>query len=248
VLISSLPHGPTDGPRSVRSLLERRVDGIISAAPRLEDDQGVAELLRGRIPAVSLHHVPGGGVPLVGSDNRQVGYKPTQHLLRLGHRRIGTITGPLDRHVVSSRVHGYRSALESAGVAFDGSVQEPADWTPEGGFEATHRLLARAPDLTALVVQNDLMAVGAISALAKLGRGVPGDVAVVGCDNLPFGPHTIPALTTVRVPFQDSGRCAVQLLLDRLRRPLAPLPERVLLPVSVVVRASCGGNLDKGGM
>jgi LacI family transcriptional regulator len=242
VLISSLPPSSRDGPSSVRTLLERRVDGIISAAPRLEDDRDVAQLLHGRVPAVSLHHVRGGGVPLVGSDNRRVGGLATEHLLRLGHRRIGTITGPPDRHVVSSRLHGYRAALESAEVAFDPSLQEPADWTPDGGFWATRRLLARTPDVTALVAQNDFMALGSISALHQLGRRVPEDVAVVGCDDLPFVAHTIPPLTTVRLPFQESGQCAVRLLLDRLTSPNAMVPERVLLPVSLMVRASCGAG------
>jgi LacI family transcriptional regulator len=99
----------------------------------------------------------------------------------------------------------------------------------------------RAPDLTALFVQNDLMAMGALSALHRRGRAVPGDVAVVGCDDLPMVVHTVPALTTVHVPFTETGARAVSLLLEHVRQGRRR-PERVLLPVRLVVRGSCGGG------
>src|SRR5207302_842031 len=178
---------------------------------------------------------------LVGSDHREVGEMATQHLLRLGHRRVATITGPRERHVVSSRLHGYRHALEEAGVTPDPRLVEEADWDANTGYLAQLRLLERTPDLTAVVVQNDLMAMGALSGLHHAGRRVPQDVAVVGCDDLPMVAHTIPALTTVHLPFFETGQYAVRLLLDRIasRRDEAS-PERVLLPSRLVVRASCG--------
>jgi LacI family transcriptional regulator len=165
--------------------------------------------------------------------------------VRLGHRRVATITGPPDRRVVSSRVHGYREALEAAGVEPDPGLVEPADWTPEGGYQAMRRVLERAPDVTAVFAQNDLMAMGALSALHRLGRAVPDDVAVVGCDDLPMVVHTVPPLTTVHVPFTETGAEAVSLLLKQIEARRSR-PERVLLPVRLVVRASCGGGSVDG--
>jgi LacI family transcriptional regulator len=237
VLISSARGEPDDAAACVRALLERRVDGIVAAAPQLEHDRALARLLRD-VPTVSIHHVPGGGVSLVGSDHRLTGRLATEHLVGLGHRRVATITGPPDRRVVSSRAHGYRETLAAAGIEPDPALVEAADWTPEGGYRATLRLLERAPDVTAVFAQNDLMAMGALSALHRLGRAVPGDVAVVGCDDLPMVVHTVPALTTIHVPFAETGARAVALLLERGRRR----PERVLLPVRLVVRDSCGGG------
>jgi LacI family transcriptional regulator, galactose operon repressor len=237
VLITSARGEPDDTASCVRVLVERRVDGIVAAAPHLEHDRELARLLRD-VPTVSIHHVPGGGVSLVGSDHRLTGRLATEHLVRLGHRRVATLTGPPDRRVVSSRVHGYREALAAADIAFDPALVEAADWTPEGGYRATLRLLDRSSDVTALFAQNDLMAMGALSALHRRGLSVPGDVAVVGCDDLPMVVHTVPALTTVHVPFAETGARAVALLLEPGRRR----PERVLLPVRLVVRESCGGG------
>jgi LacI family transcriptional regulator len=244
VLITTARAEAGDAAACVRVLIERRVEGIVAAAPQLEHDPALAGLLRG-IPTVSIHHVDGGGVSLVGSDHRATGRLATDHLVRLGHRSIATITGPPDRRVVSSRSHGYREALEAAGLEVVPGLLEAADWTPEGGHQATLRLMERIPGVTALFVQNDMMAMGALSALHRLGRSVPGDVAVVGCDDLPMVVHTVPPLTTVRVPFTETGARAVSLLLEQIRQGRLE-PERVLLPVRLVVRGSCGGGSADG--
>jgi LacI family transcriptional regulator len=244
VLITIAGGEPDDTAACVRLLIERRVDGIVAAAPRLEHDRAVAGLLR-VVPTVSIHHVPGGGVSLVGSDHRATGLLATGHLARLGHRRIGTITGTPGRRVVSSREHGYREALEAAGIEPEPDLVEAADWTTGGGHRATLRLLERRPDVTALFVQSDMMAIGALSALHRLGRAVPGDVAVVGCDDLPMVAHTVPPLTTVHVPFEETGAEAVSLLLERLGESVHSR-QRVLLPVRLAVRASCGGGSSGG--
>jgi LacI family transcriptional regulator len=239
VLIGTVDHGlERNTEAAVRLLSERRVDGIIAAAPQLEEDEGVAELLRGRVPAVSIHHVPGGGVTVVGSSHGQSGQIATEHLVRLGHRRIATITGPARRRVVASRLRGWRAALSGAGLEPDSDLVEEADWSTEGGYAATQRLLDRAGDITAIFAQNDLMAIGTLAALHDRGRAVPDDVAVVGCDDLPLVSRTIPPLTSVHVPVYETGERAVCLLLNLIAG--REVPDRVLLPVQLVVRASCG--------
>jgi LacI family transcriptional regulator len=222
VLIGTVQERPPsdrdDAESYVRLLLERRVDGIIAAAPSLEGDDAVAGLLRGTIPAVSMHHVPGGGVSVVGSDHTRTGRLATEHLVKLGHRRIATITGPSGRRVVLSRIRGYRSALEAAGLAYDEGLVEESDWTSAAGFAATNRLLDREPDVTAIFAHSDLIAIGVMSALDRRGLRVPADCAVVGCDDLPFAAHLKPPLTSVHIPFYETGERAVALLLELIER------------------------------
>jgi DNA-binding LacI/PurR family transcriptional regulator len=114
-----------------------------------------------------------------------------------------------------------------------------SDWTPAGGATAVRILLEREPRTTAVFVQNDEMAVGVLRELQRLGRRVPDDVAVVGCDDLPFAEHLSPCLSSVRIPFVEIGRLAVQVLLERIAHKQASSEAR-LLPVSLVVRESCG--------
>jgi LacI family transcriptional regulator len=108
-------------------------------------------------------------------------------------------------------------------------------------YRATIRLLDRAPDITAIYAQNDLMALGVMSALYGRGLSVPEDCAVVGCDDIPMAKHAIPPLTTVHVPFYETGEAAVRLLLDIIAGR-TDRPRRVLLPVRLVRRGSCGAQ------
>jgi LacI family transcriptional regulator len=221
---------------AMRKLLEHRVDGILVAAPSLEENRYLGRTLRGPLPAVSINHVHGGGVPVVGSDHTTTGTLAAQHLLALGHRRIGTVTGPRQRRVVQSRMRGFRATLHEAGQQLPTRRVVEADWTHAGGYRAVHRLRAAAPEITAVFVQSDTMAVGALKALHEQGVRVPEDCSVVGCDDLSFAPYLVPALTTVRIPFQQTGERAAALLLDHIQGQL--VTRRELLPVELIVRAS----------
>ena len=189
ILLASLPASDTHGAEVVRMLFERRVDGIIVAPPQLEEDFEFGDIVRSTVPAVVLQHLPGGGVPFVGSDDRQAGRLATDHLLNLGHQFVGTITGPFRRWIVRSRLLGYEEALRDAGAAISEDLVAEADWSPSGGARAVRILLEREPRVTAIFVHNDEMAIGVLRELRRLGRRVPEDVAVVGCDDLPFAEH-----------------------------------------------------------
>jgi LacI family transcriptional regulator len=239
VIIGSVSNDGSDGERYVRTLVERRVEGILLAAPELERQPQIAEILGDNLPVVSIHAVPGARVTLVGSNHVETGLLATRHLLGHGHRRIGMIAGPDSRRVVHSRLRGYEQALREAGLEPAPHLIEEGDWQVEGGYEATRRLLARSPDLTALFVQNDTMAIGALSALHEVGHAAPEGCAVVSCDDIPTARHTIPPLTTVRIPVYETGATAMRLLLERIAAPTSE-PKRVLLPVELVTRRSCG--------
>src|SRR4051794_28083769 len=124
----------------VRKLREHRVGGILVVAPSLEEDPRLGQSLRGSVragvPAISLNHVHGGGVPLVGSDHELTGALAAQHLLALGHRRIGTVTGARTRRVTASRHRGFSRALRAAGRTLPHSRVVEADWSPQSGYDA----------------------------------------------------------------------------------------------------------------
>jgi LacI family transcriptional regulator len=239
VLVGTLAEDGEDGSEVVNMLIERRVDGIIAAAPQLEEDTAVAELLRRYVSAVSLHHVPGGGVPTVGSNHRDLGRLCTDHLLALGHRGVGTVTGPFRRLVVRSRLRGYEDALRHASIEPGEELVVEGDWTPAGAALATRLLLERCPQLTAIFVHSDVMAIGVYSAAAATGRRIPDDLAVVSCDDIPFAQYMTPPLTSVRIPFAETGARAVEVLIKRIAGDGA-VAEASLLPVELVVRGSCG--------
>jgi LacI family transcriptional regulator, galactose operon repressor len=228
--------GPDAG-NAFPALVERRVDGILLGAPELEDDPDLAVVRELSVPVVSIHHVPGGGVSLIGSDHELGGYLATRHLLQRGHRCIATIVGVRARRVTQSRLRGYRRALTEAGIALDDQLVDEAGWQLAQAFTSTTRLLQRRPDITAIFAQNDQMAVGAMSALRSLGKRVPQDVAVIGYDDIPVAAYVVPALSTVRVPFAETGAEAMRVLL-RLLSGGDGVPRKTLLPLQLVERES----------
>lgn len=239
VIIGSLDEDGADGEEYLRMLVERRVDGLLLAAPELEQAAYVMPIIGGRLPAVALQGIAGAELSCAGTDQVRVGELATGHLLELGRRRIATVTGRTSRHAVRDRLRGYQRALRSAGLELDASLVEHADWEVDGGYRATLRLLERVSDLDAIFVHNDTMAIGVLSALHERGRRVPDACAVVGCDDIPAAAHTIPRLSTVRIPFFDLGEAAMRLLLDAISDP-TPEVRRVSLPVDLVCRDSCG--------
>jgi LacI family transcriptional regulator len=237
VVITSVDPDGSGGERALRAFMGRRVDGVLLAAPQMEGDHAAVQAIERTVPAVSLHHVPGGGVATVGSDHELTGLLATRHLVAKGHRRIATIIGTRERRVTQSRLRGYRRALEEAGLPFDGTLVEEGHWEPGAALAGTMRLLERRPEVTAIYAQNDIMAMGVLSALRNEGRRVPDDCAVVGCDDIDIAAYTVPPLTTVHVPFYETGEEAMRLLLTMIAAG-SVVPRKRLLPVHLVVRAS----------
>jgi len=236
VIISSIEPEGSSTEYALPAMMERRVDGILLAAPRLEEEAALEQVLDRALPTVSLHPVPGGGLTTVGSDDEEIGLLATRHLLGLGRRVIGSLIGARGQQTAEARLRGYRKALEEARVAFDAGLVEDGCWDISGGHAAMQRLLARQPNLTGLFAQNDLMAIGALSALREAGRKVPSECAVVGCDDIDMAPYTTPPLTTVHVPFYETGAEAMRLLLGMVTDGVTSGP--VILPVHLIVRGS----------
>lgn len=227
----------SDGVGILRRLIEQRVDGIVSAAHTFIGDAEYGSVLRDSVPSVTTHPVAGGGVPIVGEDAEAPGFYGTDHLVQCGHRNIAMITGAGDDKTISGRLAGYASALSRANLALSLDLVEGGDWTVESGYQAMQRLLDQSHEFTAVVAQNDHMALGAMRAIQERGLRVPEKISVVGCDDVDFAQFTAPPLTTIRMSFESTGAEAVRLLLDVLGgREI--VPERIVMPCSLVVRES----------
>jgi LacI family transcriptional regulator len=195
--------------------------------------------------AVVLVHSPMATVPTVCADNRQGGRLAAQHLLDLGHREIGIISAlPLDEGM-ADREGGFLDQLREVGMAVDRTAVPSmyGNHQIEGGRQATMELLDHAPNLTAIFVLNDLMALGALEAARSSGRRVPTDLSIVGFDDIPFAALANPPLTTVGQPIRQLGEQAADLLLRVIEDGLAQTVQssaqpNVLLPNELIVRGS----------
>lgn len=214
----------------------RRVDGLIVSGPRTDDDELMA-LVRDGFPIILQGALPSIDAPSVDVDNRSGARVAVEHLLLLGHRRIGCITNaPLAYTAAAERLAGYRDALEAAGVGYDERRVVEGTFDAASGWSAMGALLTRAPDLTAAFVASDIIAFGALRALREAGRRVPADVSIVGFDDIPLAGHFDPPLTTIRLPARDLGAAAGRALVERLAgRAVA---RRTLLPTELVIRES----------
>jgi LacI family transcriptional regulator len=227
-----------------RILRSGYLDGAIVASASL-DDPLVPNLLRDRISFVSVGRYPDGRVHYVDADNVNGARMAVEHLIRLGHRRIATITGPLDMIHGQDRLSGYRQALEARGIPVEEGLIVEGDYTEASGKMAMQRLLPVSP--TAVFVASDMMAVGAMKALRQANRQVPQDIALVSFDDIPIASAIVPALTTVRQPIEHMGSMAVEVLLGVLEGSSEEeVPaQRIVLPTELVIRASCGSALSR---
>ncbi|MFC7929734.1 LacI family DNA-binding transcriptional regulator [Streptomyces cinereoruber] len=193
-------------------------------------DAGTRVVLCGRPPVEGDAHA----AALV-FDHRTGARRLTEHLLSLGHRRIGYVAGPADRTTTRHRLEGHREALAAAGVPEGPTVHGP--YERASGHAAVAGLLARDPDLTAIVASNDTVALGVCAALRERGLDVPGDVSVAGFDDLPCALDAVPPLTTVHLPLHEAGTRAGHLATDAAE----PAPDgHETIPAELVVRGSTG--------
>lgn len=176
-------------------------------------------------------------VTVVEYDNEGGAFAITSHLLSAGHRKI-VFLGAMEAEFTTSaeRISGFVRAHQPYGITPDPATIVPGDFTRESGYESTQRLLALGADFTAVFAATDMVAVGALRALREAGLDVPGDVSVVGYDDIPLAQEIFPPLTTVHVPHEELGRTAVRLALHRNSHPGDP--QHVVLGTHVAVRQS----------
>lgn len=236
-------------------LVDRRVDGIIIASSGLHERQGVWLARQRSVPVVLVNWAaPGMRLPAILGDNREGGRLAAEHLLSLGHRRIGHLTAPARNAAAGERLEGIRKALEHAGHDPASLVVVEGDGRVAGGESAVHELLDRMPDVTGIVCYNDLTAIGAVRALRSRGRQVPADMSIVGYDDIALSAWVDPPLTTIAQPTADMGRWAVRRIGELIGLAElgdassgfkgAPGPPPVILPVELRERASTAPPRD----
>jgi LacI family transcriptional regulator len=216
----------------------RRTDGVILVGSRLSSRQ-YGQLGARSIPFVVVdpEGEPPGDASSVGATNWNGGLAATRHLLDLGHRRIGMITGPAGMLCSRARVDGYRAALETMGVEVDPELIRQGDFLVGSGREQGHALLSLDDPPTAVFSGSDLQAFGVLEAARRLGLRVPDDLSVVGFDDLPLARSAWPPLTTVHQPLLEMAALAARMVLGVSGGDTRE-PRRVELATDLVVRES----------
>jgi DNA-binding LacI/PurR family transcriptional regulator len=225
-------------------LRSESADGVI--LPPIRGDIATARRLAGLgLPVVCLdRRLARSTVDTVVVDNAQSAREAVAHLIGLGHRRIGLITGPLNLSTSLERREGYRQALADHDLPFEEELTGSGPpWREEGERLASALLDLPSPP-TALFTGNELLTLGALEAIRGRGLRIPADVALIGFDDAPWAGLVDPPLTIVRQPSYEIGRRAAELLFARLADPLRP-PVLVVLGCSLLVRRSCGSGLAR---
>ncbi len=235
VTVATLTRDILLDPREFRFVRERRIDGMILAGPDIPSDT-IMTLLQTEIPlALVDNQLSHSRVNCVNSDDEGGAYLAATHLLDMGHRKIGALSGPEQWSSNARRVEGYRRALTERNLSLP--LVHAERTTIESGVEAYRRLIMQHPDLTAICAVNDAMALGAMRAAQESGKSIPDDLSVVGFDDIPLASLNEPQLTTIRVPKQQMGKEVAQRMLAALNDPnLAPV--EVLVSVELIQRAS----------
>ncbi len=240
VMLCNTDEDPTKETQYLRVLAEKRVDGIILATTA-GNLAAIRDIRWRRIPLVLFdRELPRTAIDTVKVDGVLGGQLATQHLLQLGHRRIGIIHGPVVRSTGVERLRGYLLALRAAGLRPEPALVREGNFKQDSGRELTRRLLELSPPPTALFCTNNLMTVGAIQTLQERGVRIPADLSLVGYDDMEWWTLTNPPLTTVGQPAYDLGREAMRLLLAQIETGSRRRPQRVTLKPELLTRESCG--------
>ncbi|HEY3981689.1 MAG TPA: LacI family DNA-binding transcriptional regulator [Streptosporangiaceae bacterium] len=239
LLLFDAPQPEDEGVRVARS---RLADGIILVgSPSAAAADAWSPLELSDVPVVVFDRRPRAlRAPVVQVDNYRGAREVVAHLAGHGHRRIAFIGGPRGVSVSADRARGYRAGLRAAGLAADPGIVTAGEFDEDSGYAAAVRLLRGGGGFTALFAANDLMAIGAMSALRDQGVAVPGQVAVAGFDGIHLGRYVAPSLTTYAQPTAELARRAVELLAAAIAGPPPLRPPTLKLAGQLVARDSTG--------
>jgi LacI family transcriptional regulator len=200
-------------------LIDSGIDGIVLPPPLCENAGILALLGAAGIPTVSVaSSVPADELFAIRIDDREAALTMVRHIMALGHRRIGFVTGNPNLSASGRRLDGYTAALEEAGIAVDADLIAHGLFTYRSGLDAAERLLDLSEPPTAIFASNDDMAAAAVAVAHRRGLDVPGDLTVCGFDDTTLSTAIWPELTTIHQPIADMSRAAVELLVQAIRR------------------------------
>ncbi|MFD9819139.1 LacI family DNA-binding transcriptional regulator [Streptomyces violascens] len=237
VIIGNADERPELQDHHVRTLLDRRIDGLL-VSPTDGGSPLMLEAARGGTPMVFVDRwIPGIDVPVVRADGRAAIRDLVAHLHRLGRRRLAIIAGPAATTTGSERVEAFRAALGEHGISLPDDYVGQGDFQAASGRRATERFLALPEPPDAVFAADNLMTLGALDALRARGLRIGDDIALAAFDDIPWFVHTDPPITAIAQPTGELGRAAVRALADLIE---GRTPRSVTLPASLVVRRSCG--------
>ena len=230
-------------------MINKQIDGVIFISSG-NSSEVLAKAEKFNIPIVLAdRNIENTSFDLVLTNNFKGGYDATKYLIDLGHQKIACIAGPSLITPSSDRLTGYKQALSDSGIPFDPTLVIHGDFHFESGIIATKSILERSKDTSAVFACNDMMALGAMRTIHNSGLEIPGDISVIGFDNVPLSHTAYPALTTIAQPINQISVLSVEYLLERIRNKSksnkdyqrTKIPYRKeLLDTRLVVRASCG--------
>lgn len=241
LLVSTQPPGEREMRAYRQKVQSRQVDGFVIVRTRRQDAR-IRYLSEIGFPFVAFGRTEGElDFPFVDVDGTQGMRLIAEHLIGLGHRRIACLAPPPDLLFAEHRLIGLRQALADHGLELPDDRIVLGDLTQKSGYQAAMRLLESPTPPTAIAACNDLMALGAMSAIQERGLAVGRDVAVTGFDDIPMAEHSHPPLTTVHQPIYQIGKTVCEMLI-RLLQGQELAPRQVILAPKLMVRQSCGAH------
>ena len=223
----------------VDTLISKQVDGVIFISAG-ESSEDLKKLYQCKIPIVVVDRdVALEYADVVLLDNEEAGYEATQHLIQLGHRKIACISGPNDLTPSNARVHGYQRALDENHLQFNPNYLVSGDFTFHSGEIAMQQLLSLKELPSAVFILNDMMAIGAITAIRKAGMSVPKDISIIGFDNIQMSSAVTPMLTTVGQPIDEIAKISITQLIEKIRtKDHFQKNKRIVLKAKLIIRES----------
>jgi len=222
----------------IKTLREKQVDGFIITTTNPKSTV-LNSLVEEKVPFVLLYStLKKGAFSAVGVDNFKGGYLATEHLVKLGHKRIGMIAGKFsisDRSL--HRWHGYRQCLKKHNIAYDNSLLSQTNYSLTGGKVSMKKMLALQYPPTAVFCSNDYMALGAMKGARECGLSLPQDMSIVGFDDIQIASYVVPELTTIHQPAYEMGKLGAKILF-KLMEEKTGKPVQKMLASSLVVRES----------
>ena len=216
VMLCSTNSNPASERKSIQTLLAKRVDGIILTTVQQERQPSGQAPVKLDVPCVLIDRKSNIIDYDVGIfvDNEYAFYRATSLLIEHGDRRIAFLKGPDEISSSKERFRGYQSALKQYGIPLDEALLVPGNFNLESGYNGVMALHRSGTPFAGIVSSNDMMALGALQALRELGISVPGQVEVIGCDNIIFCDISNPSLSTIQRPFGEIGKKAAEVMLD----------------------------------
>jgi DNA-binding LacI/PurR family transcriptional regulator len=244
LMIDSVEEG-TSGTNLLALARANHIDGLIMLEPRTGDRQLLA-LARDGFPVVLIGSLPGVKLCSIDIDNREAARLVVEHLISLGHERIGCITNaPLQFTAAAARLAGYQAALKDHGIPFRRSLVRFGGFSPESGRVAMKNMLRLRPLPSAVFVASDEVALGALRATGEAGLSVPRDIALFGFDNIVDSRYASPPLSTVSFPVEDHGRRSAEMLFELMNGRISP-PHHETTPFALVIRESSAVAEEEG--